>query len=62
MHITVVLPVLYGCETWFLTLREEHKLRVQDDGENCLMRILLINTLSHVLWWTNQWLQDSRCM
>jgi hypothetical protein len=23
------LPVvLYGCETWFLTLREEHKLRV----------------------------------
>jgi hypothetical protein len=19
---------LYGCETWFLTLREEHKLRV----------------------------------
>jgi hypothetical protein len=24
-----VLPVvLYGCETWFLTLREKHKLRV----------------------------------
>jgi hypothetical protein len=23
------LPVvLYGCETWFLTLREEHRLRV----------------------------------
>jgi hypothetical protein len=20
--------VLYGCETWFLTLREEHRLRV----------------------------------
>jgi hypothetical protein len=26
---TVILPVLlYGCETWFPTLREEHRLRV----------------------------------
>ena len=26
---TIVLPiVLYGCETWFLTLREENRLRV----------------------------------
>jgi hypothetical protein len=25
---TVILPiVLYGCETWFLSLREEHRLR-----------------------------------
>jgi hypothetical protein len=25
----VILPViLYGCETWYLTLREEHRLRV----------------------------------
>jgi hypothetical protein len=25
----IILPVvLYGCETWFLTLREEHGLRV----------------------------------
>jgi hypothetical protein len=25
----IILPVvLYGCETWFLTLREEHRLRV----------------------------------
>jgi hypothetical protein len=23
--------VLYGCETWSLTLREEHKLRVVED-------------------------------
>jgi len=23
-----VLPVLYGCETWSLTLREEHRLKV----------------------------------
>jgi hypothetical protein len=26
---SVILPVdLYGCETWSLTLREEHRLRV----------------------------------
>ena len=25
---TIVLLVLYGCETWSLTLREEHRLRV----------------------------------
>jgi hypothetical protein len=29
MYRTVTLPVvLYGCETWSLTLREEHRLRV----------------------------------
>jgi hypothetical protein len=29
IYETVILPVvLYGCETWSLTLREEHKLRV----------------------------------
>jgi hypothetical protein len=29
IHKTVILPdVLYGCETWCLTLREEHRLRV----------------------------------
>jgi hypothetical protein len=29
IHRTVILPiVLYGCETWSLTLREEHRLRV----------------------------------
>jgi hypothetical protein len=28
---SIILPVvLYGCETWCLTLREEHKLRVFD--------------------------------
>jgi hypothetical protein len=29
--------VLYGCETWFLTLREEHRLRV---FENRVLRRL----------------------
>jgi hypothetical protein len=29
IYKTIILPVvLYGCETWTLTLREEHKLRV----------------------------------
>jgi hypothetical protein len=29
---TIILPViLYGCETWSLTLREEHRLRVFDN-------------------------------
>ena len=29
IHKTIILPVvLYGCETWSVTLREEHRLRV----------------------------------
>jgi len=37
IHRTRILPViLYGCETWSLTLREEHKLRV---FENRVLRI-----------------------
>jgi hypothetical protein len=24
----LILPVLYGCETWAFTLKEEHRLRV----------------------------------
>jgi hypothetical protein len=36
IYKTVILPVmLYGCETWSLTLREEHRLRV---FENRLLR------------------------
>jgi hypothetical protein len=35
---TVILPVvLLGCETWSLTLREEHRLRVFEN--RMLMRI-----------------------
>jgi len=37
-HRTIILPVvLYGCETWSLTLREERKLRVF--ANRVLMRI-----------------------
>ena len=32
---TIILPVLYGCETWSLTLSEEHRLRV---FENMVLR------------------------
>jgi hypothetical protein len=29
IYTTIMLPVvLYGCETWSLALREEHRLRV----------------------------------
>jgi hypothetical protein len=39
IYRTVILPVvLYGCETWSLTLREEHRLRV---SENRVLRRIL---------------------
>ena len=32
IYRTIILPlVLYGCETWSLTLREEHRLKVFDN-------------------------------
>ena len=39
IYRTIILPVvLYGCETWSLTLREEHRLRV---FENRVLRRIL---------------------
>jgi hypothetical protein len=36
IYKTIILPVvLYGCETWSLTLRDEHRLRV---FENIVLR------------------------
>jgi hypothetical protein len=33
IYKTVILPVvLYGCQAWSLTLREEHRLRVFENG------------------------------
>jgi hypothetical protein len=33
IYTTIILPVvLYGCETWSLKLREEHRLRVFENG------------------------------
>jgi hypothetical protein len=32
MYKTIILPVvLYGCETWSVTLRDEHRLRVSEN-------------------------------
>jgi len=32
MYRTIILPVvLYGCETLYLTLREEHRLRLSEN-------------------------------
>jgi hypothetical protein len=34
IYKTIILPVvLYGCETWSLTVREEHKLRMFENRE-----------------------------
>jgi hypothetical protein len=33
MYKNVILPVvLYGCEIWYLTLREEHRMKVADEN------------------------------
>jgi hypothetical protein len=34
IYRTIIIPaVLCGCETWSITLREEHKLRILENGE-----------------------------
>jgi len=43
---TIILPiVVYGCETWPLTLREERKLRV---SENRVLRRTLVSKRDEV--------------
>jgi hypothetical protein len=37
IYKTIILPVMYGCETWSLTLREQHRLMVF--GNRVLRRI-----------------------
>jgi hypothetical protein len=65
IYKTIILPVvLYGCETWSLTLREEHRLGVFENivlrrifgpkrdevnGQNCIMKSFMICTLRQVL-------------
>jgi len=42
----IILPlVLYGCETWSLTLREEHRLRVI---ENRVLRRIFVPKMDEV--------------
>jgi len=38
IYRTIILPVVYGCETWSLTLREEYRLRV---FENRVLRKIM---------------------
>jgi hypothetical protein len=41
IYTTIILPVvLYGCEAWSLTLREEHRLGV---FENRVLRRMRVN-------------------
>jgi hypothetical protein len=47
---TAILPVvLYGCDTWSLTLREEHRLRV---FENRVLRRIFGSKMDEV---TGEW-------
>jgi hypothetical protein len=46
IYKTIILPVvLYGCETWSLTLREEHRLRV---FENRVLRRIFGPTIYNI--------------
>jgi hypothetical protein len=31
IYKTIILPVLYGCETWSLTISEEHTLKMLEN-------------------------------
>jgi hypothetical protein len=50
IYKTIILPmVLYGCETWSLTVREEHKLRM---FENRVLRRIFAPKRDRVMgWW-----------
>jgi hypothetical protein len=51
IYKTIILPVvLYGCETWSLTLREEHRLRV---FENRVLRRICVSKRDERTqeWW-----------
>jgi hypothetical protein len=48
IYKTIILPfVLYGCETWSLTLSEEHRLRV---FENRVLRRIFGPKRDEVTW------------
>jgi len=48
MYITIILSiVLYGCKTWSLTVREEHRLRV---FENRVLRRIFGFKREEIIW------------
>jgi hypothetical protein len=52
IYKTIILPVvLYGCETWSLRVREEHKLRVFEN--RVLSRIFRPNRDGETEGWRN---------
>jgi hypothetical protein len=55
IYKTIILPVvLYGCETWSLTLREEQRLRV---FENRVLRSIFGLKRDEVMWTGLVWLR-----
>jgi hypothetical protein len=65
IHKTIILSVMYGCERWSLTLREEHSSRVYESrllrrifgpkkeevaGEDCIMRSFITCILHCILF------------
>jgi hypothetical protein len=51
IYKTIILPVvLYGCETWSLTLREEDKLNI---FENRMLRGIFGLKRNEVIGWKN---------
>jgi hypothetical protein len=65
--IVILTVVLYGCETWSLTLRDEHRLRVfenrvwrrmfgpkRDNGGSCLMSFIFCTHPQILLGTSNQ--------
>jgi hypothetical protein len=65
IYKTIILSlVLYGCETWSLTLKEEHRLgmfenrvlrrifgpkRDEENGKNGIIKSVMISTIRQVL-------------
>jgi hypothetical protein len=47
IYRTIILPVLYGCETWSLRLREERTLRV---FENRVLRRIIEPKRAEMTW------------
>jgi hypothetical protein len=59
-ELLLVSAVLYGCETWSLTVREEHRLRVFENGvlreevtgkwRNCVVGSFMSCTVYQILF------------
>jgi hypothetical protein len=63
VHRTIILPfAFYGCKTWFITSRREHRLQIfegaerifqltrKESGKNFMMKRLMICVFHQILW------------